>query len=122
MNIIKSREYKEEKTFSLNFDRVGEPYCGWSFPCDRNGNVLPDLNECAKRNYERVMADTSGTYESPYIDVHTYTYVEPAIGECVCGTHVELIDQYMGACQCPGCGRWYNVFGQALIDPEYWED
>lgn len=28
----------------------------------------------------------------------------------------------MGACQCPKCGKWYNIFGQALLDPEFWED
>jgi hypothetical protein len=28
----------------------------------------------------------------------------------------------MGACQCENCGQWYNIFGQELIDPEYWED
>jgi hypothetical protein len=24
--------------------------------------------------------------------------------------------------RCEKCGQWYNLFGQALVDPEYWED
>lgn len=122
MKIIKERTVRTEKSFSLNFDLVGQPYCGFSFPCDREGNVFPDLNDCAKDNYKKCLADTSGKYEPPYIDVQTYRIVEPAVGQCACGAHVLLEDQYMGACQCDNCGQWYNIYGQALIDPEYWED
>ena len=122
MKIIKERTVRTEKSFSLNFDLVGQPYCGFSFPCDREGNVFPDLNDCAMDNYRKCLADTSGKYEQPYIDVQTYRIVEPAVGQCACGAHVLLEDQYMGACQCDNCGQWYNIYGQALIDPEYWED
>lgn len=43
-----------------------------------------------------------------------------AIGECKCGAEVPLMDQYMGACECPGCGQWYNLSGQELLPPEEW--
>ena len=35
---------------------------------------------------------------------------------------VELWDQYYGACQCPECGKWYNLFGQSLLPPDCWEE
>ena len=33
---------------------------------------------------------------------------------------IEMYNAYMGACECPCCGQWYNLFGQSLIDPKYW--
>jgi len=39
-----------------------------------------------------------------------------------CGNKFILRDQYMGACDCPECGQWYNIFGQQLKNPKYWFD
>lgn len=50
------------------------------------------------------------------------TYIEPRLARCVCGTEFHLVNQYQGACDCPGCGRWYNLFGQSLRDPSEWEE
>lgn len=43
------------------------------------------------------------------------------VKRCECGEVVELCDQYMAACQCPSCGAWYNLFGQALVSPDEWD-
>ena len=53
---------------------------------------------------------------------HQNCYMRPAEGDCSCGTHVILENQYMGACQCPGCGLWYGVHGQRLLPPSLWTD
>ena len=45
-----------------------------------------------------------------------------AHGTCECGNEVELYDEYYGACQCEKCGKWYNLFGQELNPPTYWEE
>ena len=45
---------------------------------------------------------------------------DPAHGTCVCGSEVYLYNQYMGACECENCGRWYNLFGQEIMPPEMW--
>ena len=42
------------------------------------------------------------------------------VGECDCGQTVVLMDRYLGACDCPGCGQWYNLSGQELNDPSTW--
>lgn len=47
--------------------------------------------------------------------------MNPAVGKCSCGREVILDADYSGAVQC-GCGRWYNLFGQELRDPRYWEE
>jgi hypothetical protein len=47
--------------------------------------------------------------------------MNPAIGICSCGRDVVLECDHAGAVRCE-CGKWYNLFGQELRDPEYWED
>ena len=51
----------------------------------------------------------------------TRAFVNPAIGKCSCGAEVILDSDYYGAVRCD-CGRWYNLFGQSLKDPKYWEE
>ena len=48
--------------------------------------------------------------------------MENAKALCSCGEIIELYDGYMGSCECPNCGQWYNMFGQTLIKPQYWEE
>lgn len=35
---------------------------------------------------------------------------------------IDLWDEYLGACECPNCGRWYNIMGQELNPPSTWRD
>ena len=95
---------------------------GYEFPCNSDGSLLPMADE-AKANYEWAMQNPD-KFPYAFNEVHKYTreYREPASGDCRCGEHVELFDEYLGACQCPKCGKWYNLFGQELVDPKYWED
>ena len=39
---------------------------------------------------------------------------------CSCGKTIILEDQYMGACKCPKCGKWYNMFGDRIKTPDEW--
>ena len=94
---------------------------GYAFPCDQHGNLL-ELEPAAlatstwgREHPERVPAAWNELYS--WED----TYIEPGRGTCICGREVVLWDEYMGACECE-CGRWYNVYGQELIDPRYWEE
>lgn len=47
---------------------------------------------------------------------HTFSEIDRLVDE------YELVNQYQGACPCPKCGQWYNLFGQELINPQYWEE
>ena len=47
---------------------------------------------------------------------------DPPTGTCNCGHKIELYDRYLGACECPYCGQWWNLFGQELKNPEHWND
>lgn len=120
-NIIRP-ERKLEVTYGLRFfvDAGG----GAEFPCDVNGNVLFDkMTEAAIENYKRCLAKPE-KYTYSYNEVHTYRrwVKDEPYGTCHCGDRVYLINEYMGACQCPRCGQWYNLFGEELLPPKDWED
>lgn len=118
--IIKPRESKKDISFHLNFDI--DDSGGYTFPCDQNGNVFSDLNEYALRNYEWCKEHPEKFIRKAYVEKREISYTENAIAKCICGEEFELYDEYMGACSCPKCERWYNIFGQELIDPKYWEN
>lgn len=95
---------------------------GMSYPCDEHGNILrSQMSPTAIRNYE---ADMQHPEDYPYrfneVRKYTHSIREPAKGTCKCGERIELVNQHMGACECPKCGRWWNVFGQELNPPETW--
>ena len=123
LKIIKEREPKESVTYSLEFDYRDDSGGGFTFPCDASGSLkVNEMTKEAQANYYKCLLDDTKRFYEPYIKTHTHHWVEPAVGECVCGEEVVLENQYMGACQCPKCGQWYNIYGQSLIPPEYWED
>lgn len=106
--------------FHIVFDD-GEGTAGCWFACDSSGKVNENLPKEAKTNLEYCLTHPEDFKRWNEIKRTEREYTEPAHGTCACGTEVELYDQYYGACQCPKCGRWYNLFGQSLLPPEQWE-
>lgn len=123
IDIISPRHRETVTDYSLTFTVVGQPRGnGMAFPCDKDGNVLIDeMTPEAKRNYEYCLEHPEH-YEEPYVRTERYSYMENAVAKCICGKEIELYDEYMGACECPYCGRWYNMFGQELQNPYKWEE
>ena len=97
---------------------------GYGFPCDANGKLLQSEKEnpIAHENMRRCLEHPERFVRFNKILKHERRVRDNAHGTCSCGNEVELWDQYMGACQCEKCGRWYNLFGQELVAPEYWEE
>ncbi len=114
-------ERKTNVSYDLTFWYDDDRERGFCFPCDRFGKVLPIQYEEARQNYENCMAHPDQFKVFAEVQKYVNDYTEPAHGTCSCGEEVELYDQYCGACQCPKCGQWYNLFGQSLVPPEYWE-
>ena len=115
-------DYHLEVTYGLRFfvDSGG----GLEFPCDADGNVFLDkMYDCAIENYKYCMEHPE-KYPYAYNKIHEYRrwVKDISYGTCHCGERVYLVNEYMGACQCPKCGQWYNLFGQELVPPENWDD
>lgn len=124
LKIIKEHSSHTEVEYYIEF--TDEEGSGFAFPCDSNGNLqfssYPELRKAQCDNYDYAMSHKE-RFNRQYAELvaRKYTVTDNAIGRCVCGEEVELYDQYQGACSCPECGRWYNIFGQSLVDPEFWE-
>ena len=115
--------YVEEKTeYELVF--YTERGSGLGFPCDESGKVdLNKLQEPARRNYEEAMKHPeSYPYAWNKVEKNVYRFRNPASGVCDCGERVWLTNDYMGACECPNCSQWWNLFGQKLLPPDRWND
>ena len=99
-------------------------YNGYCFPCDENGNLLQseEENPAAYANMRWCLEHPEKFERFNKIIKYTRQVRDNAHGICICGHEVELWNQYMGACQCPECGRWYNLFGQELVSSEHWEE
>ena len=95
---------------------------GYGFPCDKDGNLSKDLSDAAKANYKYCIKHPGEFVRFNKVLNITRLCKEPAHGTCSCGEVVYLTNQYLGACQCPNCGQWYNIFGQELLPPEKWEE
>lgn len=119
--IISERHRVTERHNVIQFDhKDGDG--GYSFSADENGNVKfdPEYEAEQKKSYEFVTK--SPDYFGPFHRTEKHTYTENAKAICECGGEIELWNQYHGTCECEHCGRWHNLFGQTLVNPEFWEN
>ena len=118
LKIIKERTPETIREYYIEFQYKDDPDAGFCFPATVHGD--PDFSKMCEEmlaNYEACLTDerlTEGEFTK-----REWTYIHPALGVCSCGKEVVLDGGYQGATQCE-CGRWYNLFGQSLIDPKYW--
>lgn len=111
-------EWKEEEYYELCFDDGhGNGLC---FPCDRDGNLFDSATDAARKNHLYAMQHPEKFERWNKVVKRKRTYKENAKGTCNCGEEIELYNEYMGACECPKCGQWWNLFGQELNPVETW--
>jgi len=115
MKIIRERERKINTEYELSFYWKDTPSAGFGFPCDKDGNLFP-MKKYALENYKKCI---SGEYDviSEGIKKRSWSYMECAIGLCVCGNEVYL-DSFTNTCE--KCERDYNISGQQLSSRECW--
>ena len=113
-------DYVTEISYELAFDDGHGN--GFGFPCNASGSVGTCLNPAAAANLAYCRQHPEKFKRAGEVVEHRRRYKEEDYGTCECGETVYLVNQYMGACQCPNCGRWYNLFGQSLLPPEAWEE
>lgn len=119
MEIIKDSYTEETIYYTLDFDNKGDG-CDFSFPCNADGNVSDNLNEAAKESLQFCRKNADNYHMS--VRRHVDRYRHGMTIKCSCGEIFELENQYLGACECPKCGQWYNLFGQMLKNPDKWEE
>lgn len=122
MKDYKPSERVEVTEYELVF--YVERGCGLGFPCDENGYIdVETMYPPARANYEDALKHPE---QYPYafnkVEKHVRSYRELASGICNCGKRIELYNEYLGGCECPYCGQWWNMFGQELLPPERWDD
>ena len=111
-------EWVTETDYEVQFyyDNTG----GFAFPCDKNGKILDDLTDAAKKNYAWCLENRDKFQVFNHVHKMERSWREPDYGRCDCGETVYLQNQYMGACQCPKCGQWYSLSGEELLPPNRW--
>ena len=120
LKIIKERTPKTITECFIEFKYKDDPEAGFCFPAVAPG--VPNFSSMtpeAKANYQACLTDERLT-EAEFT-TRKWTYINPAVGLCSCSREVILDSDYQGAVRCE-CGRWYNLFGQELLDPMYWEE
>ena len=130
MKIIKERGTETVTWLEHSFRWSDTPgWDGYSFKINEKGELLDKLNATLSSNYGRCVSgqirhprDESKRIIDEGVTRRHQTYITDAVGLCACGAHVELYDQYYGACSCPSCGQWYNLAGQHLLPPRQWEE
>lgn len=115
MDIIKHSGHEPE--YSLFFEQAKRPGSGFSFLCDKEGNVFLDrLQPIERENLEKCL---KGEYEVIAPCVKSESYWRPAVGRCECGEELELQSSWANTCK---CGREYNMSGQLLAPRNQWEE
>lgn len=118
---FKRGEYVTRKSYELCFDDgCGN---GFGFPCDKDGNFVNVYNNPgAEINYHWCLEHPEKFVRFNKVVEREWSWRENNSGICNCGNKIELVNDYMGACECPHCGQWWNVFGQELRNPDTWSD
>ncbi|MDR0818763.1 MAG: hypothetical protein LBN43_04235 [Oscillospiraceae bacterium] len=127
MTIIKEAGYETLTWREHEFTWEDDSTAGYAFEVDESGEILNGTKNPAYENFQLcVSGQMTSQNGAKLIDngivIRESRVRNNAVGVCRCGEHVELHDQYMGACECPKCGQWYNLIGDELVPPEYWEE
>jgi hypothetical protein len=117
MSILVTRSRRVECVeYVLEFTCRECPSAGFSFECDKHGAVDRDtLYPEAVENLDKCL---DGTFDviAEGVRKREWSYREPAVGKCSCGSMV-VLDHFTNACQ---CGRDYNSSGDLLAPRECW--
>lgn len=90
---------------------------GFGFCCDSEGKILVEKNTPeAIKNYEWCLNNLD-KFKYDEIVKHWVMTGGERVGHCHCGREFDMYDQYLGTCECPNCGQWYNLMGQEVLAP-----
>lgn len=120
VKMLSERKRMKHVEYELAFTIIGgdDDGCGFGFPCTKDGTLIHnEYYDCWIENYKMCMKHPE-KFEPDGVKEISWWYTEPAHARCSCGEEILL----QGDTCCPNCGQWYNGFGQALRNPEEWEE
>ena len=113
--IVKQSWVEHIEEYRLVFDTDPARGTGYSFPCDKNGNLL--LGELSKTALEN-LAICRRSDTTPHVVNYSRNYRHPAVIACdECGCSVYL-DGFTNTCG--NCEADYNMSGQRLAPRNQW--
>ena len=116
--IIEKGGVVEVEAFSLLFTYTDDPSAGFSFDCDRHGNVdTSEMSELGIENLNACLAGTNSTVADGIVD-RSYSYRAPTVIRCQCRRGEVALDGFTNTCD--RCGRDYNMSGQVLAPRSQW--
>ena len=91
---------------------------GYTFDCDKEGNLAPFKCPEAADSYARCLAgkDANGDILKGEIRAEDFSYYTKTVGKCQCGGKIYLAN-FTNTCD---CGRDYNTSGQLLAPRSQW--
>jgi hypothetical protein len=122
MKIVKHSRFVEvvEHTRQFTYPNQPDPYRGYGFTCDAEGNVdEAKLYPAGLSAYRECLAGAVDGHPIEDRGVQTFrrTEREPAIGRCDCGAQVTL-GNFTNTCS--RCEADYNQAGQRLAPRAQW--
>lgn len=116
ITIIHPRHYINVVSYVRQFSWRDTPSAGFSFECSEDGEVKTPEHEAGRENLKKCL---DGTYDVIDNGVQSWphSYVEPAVGRCVCGAEV-VLEGFTNTCD--KCERDYNSSGQELAPRGQW--
>lgn len=117
--IIRHRDISIVKERRREFRRVATPTAGCSFPCDEQGEILPEaINPASWANWHECLAGTIDGDPVRDLGVVEWDNVikTPARLRCDCGEELDLVG-FTNTCLC-----WadYTMSGQRLAPRSQW--
>lgn len=118
LEIIKEAYTEVVEEFFLEFNT--HQHGGYSFPCDKDGNVLQLAPE-GQENYNKCISGEVKTIREPYIQCYRRSYKHPRVCKCECGDELPMEWDSEGLVYCH-CGKTFNTSGQSIRPRSEWEE
>ncbi len=109
MEMIRWSKPWSDVLYMRSFAWRNDPETGFSFQCALNGSVIL-LTDDARQNYRKCVDGIYDVIDCGILAI-TQSWIEPAIGRCICGTDVVLKNP---SNTCRKCGRNYDMGGFLL--------
>jgi len=116
MRIISHRKTIHSVSYNHLFSWVDNTDSGFSFDCDKEGNVLQGKFGPAADNYRKCKDGTYNVIDKGIVE-YSHHYNEPAVGECNHCQKEVVLSRFTNTCE---CNMDYNMSGQELACRSQW--